>query len=384
MKTPTGYSLLSYGEMINDNTRMGAYAQALARCVKPGDVVLDVGAGTGIFSLLACQLGAAHVFAIEPDDSIHLARVVASANGCEDRITFIQSVSSAVDLPIKANLMVSDLRGVLPLLEHHVAAMVDARNRLLVPGAIQIPASDSLWATVVEDAPRYREFAEPWSGNAHGLDMRAGLTRATSTWRRHGGKPGQVLADPQCWATLDYRTITSANVSGQVTLTATRHGIAHALLLWFDAELCAGIGFSNAPTGPELLYGQAFFPLEQPVALEAGDKVTVKLSAHLVGGHYIWIWHTRVNSGSSSALKAEFRQSTFHGVVPNAERLKRREQGFVPAASESLLVDRVCLELVDGGRSLGAIAELLVSQFPDRFASRQNALDHVADLTGNY
>ena len=384
MSNPTGYSLLSYGEMINDSARMGPYADALARCVKPGDVVLDVGAGTGIFSLLACQLGAERVFAIEPDDAIQLAPELASANGCEDRITFIQSISTEVDLPIMANVMVSDLRGVLPLLEHHIAAVVDARERLLVPGATQIPASDSLWATVVEDAPCYRKFAEPWSGNVHGLDMRAGLTRATSTWRRHAVKPEQLLADPQCWATLDYRTITSTNVSGQVTLIATRRGTAHALLLWFDAELCEGVGFSNAPTAPELLYGQAFFPLGKPVELEAGDEVTLKLSAHLIGGDYIWSWHTRINSGSSSVVKAEFSQSTFEGMVANAERLKRREQEFVPPASESLQVDRMCLELVDGGRSLGAIAEQLAAQFPSRFATRQKALDHVADLTNNY
>src|SRR5579863_9313159 len=90
---PDMYSLAGYGEMIADGVRMEAYARALRQTVKPGSVVLEIGTGPGIFAILACQLGASRVYAIEPDDIIQVAREVASANGCADRIEFLQDLS---------------------------------------------------------------------------------------------------------------------------------------------------------------------------------------------------------------------------------------------------------------------------------------------------
>jgi predicted RNA methylase len=37
----------------NDSARVTAYAEAIAATVKPGDVVADLGAGTGVMALLA-------------------------------------------------------------------------------------------------------------------------------------------------------------------------------------------------------------------------------------------------------------------------------------------------------------------------------------------
>ena len=58
------YTVAEFGAMAADPARMRAYEEALRRTVKPGCVVVDVGAGTGIFSIWACKLGAARVHAI--------------------------------------------------------------------------------------------------------------------------------------------------------------------------------------------------------------------------------------------------------------------------------------------------------------------------------
>ena len=71
---------------------MEAFIRRCAQTIKPGSVVVDMGTGTGIFALLACRLGARRVYAIEPDDAIQVAKEIAAANGCADRIEFMQAI----------------------------------------------------------------------------------------------------------------------------------------------------------------------------------------------------------------------------------------------------------------------------------------------------
>src|SRR4029078_8599142 len=111
-----------------DNVRMQAYEQALKLAVNSGSVVVDIGAGPGIMALLACRFGARKVYAIEPDESIHLAREIARANGFEDRICFLQQTSLEVELSEPADVIVSDLRGAQPLFKSHIPSIVDARE----------------------------------------------------------------------------------------------------------------------------------------------------------------------------------------------------------------------------------------------------------------
>ena len=74
------YSLVGYGNMIADRLRIEAFAQGLRRAVRPGMVVMDIGTGPGIMAILACQLGASRVYAIESSEVIAVAREIAVAN----------------------------------------------------------------------------------------------------------------------------------------------------------------------------------------------------------------------------------------------------------------------------------------------------------------
>ena len=273
----TTYSVAGYGDMIGDRVHMDAYAQALRQAIQPGCVVLDLGSGTGIFALLAARFGTRRVYAIEPADAIHVARVSAARNGCADRIEFIQDLSTRVTLPERADLVISDLRGVLPPFQQHLASLIDARRRLLRPGATMIPCRDTLWAAVVEDAELYARRVTPWGGNTYGLDLEASLRLLTNTWTRERVTAAQLLTAPQCWAELDYTTVEDRDVSGTVAWTVTRPGTGHGLSIWFDGTLAEGITISNAPGQPEMIYGRAFFPWSRPVSLAAGDTVSVTL-----------------------------------------------------------------------------------------------------------
>jgi len=117
--------------MIADEVRMAAHRAAMQRAVRQDSVVVDLGAGIGVMSLIACQLGARRVYAIEPNDLVEVARELAAANGFANRIQVIQEPADRVSLPERADVVVSDLRGMLPFHGLHVPALVDARQRFL-------------------------------------------------------------------------------------------------------------------------------------------------------------------------------------------------------------------------------------------------------------
>src|SRR5467141_2921522 len=102
------YSLRDYAEMIADTDRFGSYVKAIAQGVRPGDAVLEIGCGPGVFALLACRAGARKVYAIDSEEIVHFARELADANGFADRMDFIQSDSRKVQLPERVNVIISD------------------------------------------------------------------------------------------------------------------------------------------------------------------------------------------------------------------------------------------------------------------------------------
>src|SRR5712664_517077 len=104
-------SPFDYGQMLVDNPRREAYSKAILASVRPGDTVLEIGCGPGLFSLLACRAGARKVYAIDSEEIIHNARKLAADNGLANRMEFLHGDSRYVTLPEQMNVIISDIRG---------------------------------------------------------------------------------------------------------------------------------------------------------------------------------------------------------------------------------------------------------------------------------
>src|SRR5437667_9667032 len=94
---------------ISDPVAMSAYREAIQKTVRPGDVVLDLGAGTGILSYFACEAGAGKVYAVEPTGIIALIPQLAADNGFADRLILMKAESFDVELPEKVDVMVASM-----------------------------------------------------------------------------------------------------------------------------------------------------------------------------------------------------------------------------------------------------------------------------------
>ena len=97
--------------MICDRVRTGAFRRAIDSMVRPGDVVLDVGAGSGILSMFAARAGAARVYAVERTTVAVLAQELAAANGFSEVIQVIHGDVMDVELPERVDVIVSKWLG---------------------------------------------------------------------------------------------------------------------------------------------------------------------------------------------------------------------------------------------------------------------------------
>jgi len=380
------YSLGGYGAMIRDRVRTGAYCQAMALAVKPGDVVVDLGAGAGIFTLHACRLGARLVHAIEPNDAIQVAREVVHANGFSKQVTFHQAMSFQVDLPERCDVLVTDPRGVLPLYEKAIPTIVDARHRLLKPGGVLIPQQDTMRAALVEAPDIYQEHCEDaWRLGNHGFDMEAARRRNINNFDKYRFELNQLLSDAVRWLLLDYNVIERASACGRVQFEVKRPGTAHGFALWFDSELINGISFSNGPGQPKLIYGQLFFPFQEPLSVLPNQPIIVDLRADSVGDAYIWQWTTHTTSvASPEKIERLYHQSSLFSNVLAPKQLRKMSDQHVSSLNEEGVVHMRALELMNSRRPLGQIAEAMAAEFPKRFSSSDDALGFVGKLSARW
>ena len=156
--------------MIRDRVRTEAFRRAIESAVRPGDVVLDVGAGSGILSLFAARAGAARVYAVERTTVAVLAQVLAAANGAAEIVQVIHGDIMDVELPGRVDVIVSEWLGGFGIDEGMLAPVIAARDRWLKPGGVMIPRSVTAWTALVND--RYSgEMVEFLRDNPYGLKL---------------------------------------------------------------------------------------------------------------------------------------------------------------------------------------------------------------------
>jgi len=141
--------------MMNDHDRNAFYRDALKAAVKPTDTVLEIGTGSGLLAMLSAKAGAEHVYAIEANKHLtSLAEHIIGCNGLTDQITVVNKLSTQVDvevdIPKRANVLVSEILGTLLLGESALSFIADVRDRLLEPDATIIPAAGCQFISCIE------------------------------------------------------------------------------------------------------------------------------------------------------------------------------------------------------------------------------------------
>lgn len=290
--------------MMVDDVRTGSYRQAISQVIRKGDVVVDVGCGSGILSFLACRAGARHVYAIEREAVIEVAKLVAAKNGLQDRVTFFNDVSFSVELPERADVILTETMGTFGFEEGILGSLTDARDRFLKEGGRLIPHSVELFLVPVELPKFYEHVIDFWVTGCQGLDYSPVRELTVNNFHPLKLHEGTFLSEPTQVERIVFAETKRAEVNTNVSFYATRRGRLHGLAGWFNAELAPGLQVSNGPGDRASHWGLAFFPIDRPVPVERGNRILTEISS-TDNGEY-WHWRIDVNGH-------RFEQSTRRG-----------------------------------------------------------------------
>lgn len=268
--------------MVNDTARNEAFDAALRAAIAahgPGAVVLDIGAGSGLLSLMAARAGAGTVVACEGEPMVAAAaREVLAANPLGRRVRLVEKLSQQMavgtDLPAPADILVSEIISSDLLTEGILPTFEDAHARLLKPGATILPRAVAAVGCLVggEDLAR-----QGFIGEACGFDLSAYQTLSAP----------RLIVDGLSWQALSTTvTLLSLDLTrphhppslAPVAFRATADGVAAGILQWLRIDLGFGATYENPP-GKTGGWKQILHTFEKPLPVMAGQVVRI-LAGH--------------------------------------------------------------------------------------------------------
>ena len=374
-------------QYLADANRLSAFRQAIEEVVTAGDIVLDLGAGTGILGLMACRAGAKRVYAVDEGSIIGLARDVAEANGFRDRICHIKGLSTRVDLPERVDVVLADQIGRFGLESGILEYFADARTRFLKQDGVMVPGEIRLVVAPIESPELFGQI-EFWTGTPDGFDFHHACTIAANTGYPARFDSTHLLGAPARAIALSLSTASMNALSAGAVLVAARPGTLHGIGGWFEARLSPGVTLTNSPLAARPIFRRhVFFPIARPVALDELDEVRVTLRIRPAGMIVSWTVDVRGTPGArgpAAASKGRFAHSTFQGMLVCREDLDRTDLRFVPRLSPWGEARRSVLELCDGRRTLAEIERELQRRHAALFQSFAEAAAFVTEVVTRY
>ncbi len=274
--------------MLNDRERTSRYIKAIEETVREGDVVIDIGTGTGVLAVAAARAGAAHVYAIEAGSIAGVAKSTFEANSLRDRVTLVEGWSREVELPERADVLVSEILGDEALSERVLEVTLDARKRHLKPDARLVPA-------------KVRIFGMPVTVPKELLSRYAFTTEATANWRewygiefghlvdisrKHPptiflGKPMasllRILGEPILLSEIDLTTFSQSLIDTEVVGAVIETGTFDGFTFFFETELSPQnwLSTNNLTLPAENSWRNCVQVLPAPMEVSTGDRYQV-------------------------------------------------------------------------------------------------------------
>ncbi len=271
--------------MMNDTARNDAYEAAIKRAVTPDALVLDIGTGAGLLSMMSARAGAKQVVTCEMTVPVAAkAQQIVDRNGFAGRIAVHARRSSDLtvgrELPERADILVSEIFDSDLLGEGILASLEDAHARLIKPGAKIIPQAASAMVALA-GGDKLAEMV--MVDKAAGFDVGAFNEYMPERFAFDGNRfPFDFMSAPIAALSFDFRQTRYPRAERLVDARVTKSGLCLGVVQWLWIQLDDEATFENppgrpldAPTG----WIHALYTFAPPMEVQEGQTV------RFVAGH---------------------------------------------------------------------------------------------------
>lgn len=264
--------------MLADTVRMDAYHAAIRRNIKPGDVVVDLGTGTGILALLAAQQNPRVVHAIDSSNIVSLAERLVQANRVGNiRIHRVNSRRFRLEEPV--DVIVHEQIGNALFDEGMVEKILDLKERLLKETGMILPGRFELF---LEPACVRKDYRVPylWENKIHGVDFAS--LKGSPEYGIHHLFHSSALGVSH--SAIDYFLCDAAPVLAfdlneiedpaeipttiPVVRTVRRSGTLDGFCVYFRVIFDHEVSFDTSPFSPRTHWSNSLFRVEARQCLE--------------------------------------------------------------------------------------------------------------------
>lgn len=357
--------LLHQQNMLQDYVRTGTYYAAVIenRADFNGRIVVDVGAGSGILSLFAAQAGAKHVYAVEASEMADYARKLITGNpALAERITVVKGKIEEVELPEKADILISEPMGTLLINERMLETYVIARDRFLVPDGKMFPTFGRIHVAPFSDEYLFVEIANKsmfWQQkNYYGVDL---TPLHDTAYQGYFSQPvvdafdPRLLVAPAISHVINFTSIKEEDlyeINIPLRFIANVGTRVHGLACWFDVLFNGSTvkrWLTTSPGAPTTHWYQLRCVLSQPLYVMAGQEITGQLHmiAHTAQSYTIHLtmsvkmWGPGAELGGiiqSSSCKLDLKEPYYRMSQPQAYSAAQDQQPNLPLQTQDIQI----------------------------------------------
>lgn len=232
-------------------------------------------------------------------------------NGLNRQIKLIKAKVEEVDIPEKADCVVSEWLGVFGVQENMLPSVASAGDRFLKLEGKMLPEKVRLFLSLVEDNELYDEEIGQWTKQPYGLDYTNFASCQANDVHVTAFTSHNLLSNPLEIIGIDMKYAMDSIFDEKKRFKVTRNGICHGLAGWFQAVFPGGIILDTTPGRPLTHWRQAYFPIPEPVRISQGEEVLVRFTAVADNEIVHFIWELSFLNSDKMPLRGDTRKVKF-------------------------------------------------------------------------